>query len=100
MSDDQLFELAKQYVNAKAGYANDELKAQMAEELKSQMDDAINMQLLAFMTPEQIVGFNQLLVSGEDTDEAIIEYVKNCDIDFDIIATTALTKVRLAYLGA
>ena len=100
MNDDQLLELAKQYVDAKAGYANDELKAEMAKELKSQMEDAINMQLLGFMTPAQIDGFNQLLDSDNNTDEAMVEYIKGCDIDIDIVTTAALTKIRLAYLGA
>lgn len=100
MNSDQLLELAKQYVDIKAGYANDELKAEMAVELRSQMDDAINMQLLSYMTPSQIDGFNQLLDSGNDTDQAIVDYIKSCDIDVDLVTTAALTKVRLAYLGA
>lgn len=97
--DEDVYKFALQLVEAK-GTADPVFKEQLAKELQGMIEDTINLELLSQMTKSQMDDFNSLLANDLTTDEQIINYVKNCDIDIDTVNAVALTKVRIAYLGA
>ncbi len=100
MDDDQLMVLAEKFVEIKVPFADSSYKKELAGELRSKMEEIINLELLSNMTPEQTEDYQVLLESDNTTDDAIISYIKKCDIDIDNLTAAALTKFRVAYLGA
>jgi hypothetical protein len=52
------------------------------------------------MNPDQIDEYEKLLESDNVTEEMIIDFIKKCNISVDEVTQVALTKIRIAYLGA
>lgn len=100
MEEDQLLALAKQFVEIKAPFVDDIMKDGMAAEVRDKIDETIRLQLVSSMTPEQIDDYSELLEGDNVTDEAIIAFVNKCNINVDEVTQVALTKFRIAYLGA
>lgn len=100
MENDQLLVLAKQFVEAKTPFASDDLKEQMAVEVREKIDETIRLQLVSQMTPDQIDSYTDLLENDNVTDEAILNFINKCKINVDEVTQVALTRFRIAYLGA
>lgn len=100
MEEDQLLTLAKQFVESKTPFAGADLKEQMAIEVRDKIDETIRLQLVSMMTPEQVDNYQALLESDNVNDDIILEFINKCNISVDEVTQVALTKFRIAYLGA
>lgn len=100
VGEDQLLVLARQFVESKTPFASDDLKEQMAVEVRGKLDDTIRLQLVSAMTPEQIEDYQTLLENDSVTDEAILAFINKCNINVNEVTQVALTRFRIAYLGA
>lgn len=100
MEEDQLLTLAKQFVESKTPFASADLKEQMAIEVRDKIDETIRLQLVSMMTPEQIDSYQALLEADGVNDDVILEFINKCNISVDEVTQVALTKFRIAYLGA
>jgi len=100
MQNDQLLEIATQLVNIKVPFVDETFKKDLAVEVRGKIEEMINLELFSSMTNDQADGFKALLEQGDATDQSIVDYVKGCDIDINVITSAALTKFRVAYLGA
>jgi len=100
VENDELMDFARALVQAKAGQAGPDEKELMAKELRVQIEDMINRELLSRMDGPQIVEFRGILEQEADfTPEKMLDFIKNCDIDINNVTTVALAKVKFAYLG-
>lgn len=100
MEQDQLLELAKKFVETKVPYASDDVKEEMAIEVKDKIEETIRLQLVSQMTPDQVDAYTELLEQDNVTDEMIISFINRCNINVDEVTQVALTRFRIAYLGA
>jgi len=100
MQNDQLLVLANQLVDIKVPFVDAEYKKQLALEVRDKIEETVQLELLSAMTPEQAAAFGEMLERDDLTDQEIIEYVEKCEININVINSTALTKFRVAYLGA
>jgi hypothetical protein len=98
-TDSDWHRLALQMVEAK-GHANDEIKEEVVQEVLTMLEDAVNLELLSRMSKDQMDEFNVLLADDGTTNEQIVGFVYDCGIDIKNVNTVALTKFRVAYLGA
>lgn len=98
-TDSDWHRLALQMVEAK-GHANDEFKEEVVQEVLGMLEDAVNIELLSRMSKSQMDEFNELLADENTTNEQIVGFVYDCGIDINNVNTVALTKFRVAYLGA
>ncbi|MFO0882041.1 MAG: hypothetical protein U0491_01155 [Candidatus Saccharimonadales bacterium] len=98
-TDNDMYRYALQLVEAK-GTADGPFKEQLAKELQSMIEETIQLELLQRMNKQQMDEFNTLLTNNSTTDDAIVDFIRLCDIDIDAVNAVALTKVRVAYLGA
>lgn len=100
MNQDQLTQLAQQFVEIKAPFADEEFKKELAEELRGKIEETIELELVSAMTPDQLNEYNELLDKKDTNDENILEYINKCNINLDVVTSSALTRFRVAYLGA
>ncbi len=98
--EDQLLIIAREFVEQKVSYASAEQKEEMAIELKGKIDDTIRAELVAEMTPEQIQAYGDMLEGDNVTQDMIVDFIKDSGIDANKVTQVALTKFRIAYLGA
>jgi hypothetical protein len=100
MDDDQLLVLAKQFVEIKVPFVDAAYKEELATEVRDKIEETINLELLSYLEPEQADAYDQLLAKEGTSEDEIISFIKSCSIDIDTLTATALTKFRVAYLGA
>lgn len=100
MGEDQLLTLAKQFVGIKAPFVDETIRDSMAAEVRDKIDETIRLQLISSMTPKQLDDYSELLEGNSVTEEAIIAFINKCNINVDEVTQVALTKFRIAYLGA
>lgn len=98
--EDQLLVLARQFVEAKVPYADDKYKDELAVGTREKIDETIRMELIAAMTPEQLESYTNLLEKDDVTDDQIVGFMNENGININEITQVALTKFRIAYLGA
>lgn len=98
--ENQLLVLARQFVEMKVPFADAEMKEEMAEEVKQAINKTIRLELVSAMNPQQIADYEEMLSQDSVTDEMIVAFVNKCGINVDEITQVALTKFRMAYLGA
>ncbi len=98
--EDQLLVLSRQFVEIKVPFADADIKEVMAGEVREKLDETIRLQLVSEMTPEQIDDYSDLLEGESVTDDEILDFIKSCNINVDEVTQVALTKFRIAYLGA
>lgn len=98
--EDQLLVLARQFVELKAPFADADYKEQIALEVKDKIEETIRTELVAAMTPEQTDAYAEMLEGDDVDDDKIIGFINKCGIDTNEVTQIALTKFRIAYLGA
>lgn len=98
--EDQLLVLARQFVEMKVPFADDDMKEDMAQETRQAIGKTIRLELVSAMNPQQIGDYEELLSQDNVTDEIVVAFINKCGINIDEITQRALTKFRMAYLGA
>ncbi len=98
--EDQLLVLARQFVELKVPFAEASYKEELAADAKEMIDKTIRMELVNAMNPEQIESYKEMLEQDNVTEDMIIGFVQKCGISVDEVTQIALTKFRMAYLGA
>jgi len=100
MQQDNLDTLAAQFVELKVPFADDEYKKELTKDVRLKMDDTINTVLLSYMDGNQLNSYNSLLEDDNSTEDQFLEFYKQCNINLNAIMSEAMTRFRIAYLGA
>jgi hypothetical protein len=100
MEDDQLMTLAKQFVEIKVPFIDKDYQNELATEVRAKIEETINLELISAMDAEQADSFRDLLEKNNSTEDDIMAFINKCNIDINIVTSAALTKFRIAYLGA
>lgn len=100
MQADDLQNLARQFVDIKVPFADEEMKQTLTSEVKTKMDETIFTVLASYMDSGQLAEYNSILENPATTDEQILEFYKKNNIDLNIVMSEALTRFRIGYLGA
>ncbi len=98
--EDPIMVLARQFVELKTPFADDGLKETMADEVRKAIDKTIRLELVSAMNPSQISDYEAMLEKGDATDSIILAFIEKCGININEITQRALTRFRIAYLGA
>jgi hypothetical protein len=76
---------------------SEEVLAQMKEDLLSRVEDRINAELIAVLSPEQMAEFDKIMDSGDQGQ--MQDYLKQAIPDLETVVASALIKFRATYLG-
>ncbi len=76
---------------------SDEVLAQMKADLLSRVEDRINAELIAVLSPEQMAEFDKIMDSGDQSQ--MQNYLKQAIPDLETIVASALIRFRATYLG-
>lgn len=99
MQEDDLDQLAAQFVEMKAPFADAEFKKVLSEEVKTKIEQTINMVLASSLTAEQLDEYNNLLDDDDSTEEELLEFYQKYNVNLNLVMSEALTRFRVAYLG-
>lgn len=100
MQQDNLDTLAAQFVELKVPFADEEYKKELSKEVRSKLDDTINTVLLSYMDADQLNKYNSLLEDDSSTEQQFLDFYTLCNINLNAIMSEAVTRFRIAYLGA
>jgi hypothetical protein len=100
MQQNNLDTLAAQFVELKVPFADAEYKKELAKDVRLKIDDTINTVLLSYMDESQLESYNSLLEDDSSTEDQFLEFYNKCNINLNTIMGEALTRFRIAYLGA
>lgn len=100
MQQDNLDTLASQFVELKVPFADAEYKKELSKEIRIKLDDTINTVLLSYMDGDQLNKYNSLLEDDNSTEQQFLDFYSQCNINLNTVMSEAVTRFRIAYLGA